>query len=84
MLDAMKEAIGVQGSSLYAAQATASPDCARVCLLAGNICALAERICAIAARYPAGDPVAGECLDGRERCRHAYEAAAACACKQAP
>jgi hypothetical protein len=84
LLEAMKEAIGVQGNSLYAAQATASPDCARVCLLVGNICALAEKICALAARYPATDPVAADCLDARARCRHAQEAASACACRPGP
>jgi hypothetical protein len=82
LLDAMKEAIGVQGRSLYAAQATAAPDCARVCHLVGNICALAEKICGIAARYPASDPVAAECLDARAGCRQAHESASACACRQ--
>ena len=82
MLDAMKEAIGVQGRQLYAAQATAAPDCARVCHLVGNICALAEKICAIAARYPASDPVAAECLDARAGCRQAQESSSACACRQ--
>jgi hypothetical protein len=81
MVDAMKEAIGVQGRSLYAAQAATAPDCARVCLLVGNICALSEKICGIAARYPVGDPIAADCVDARGRCQHARDASDACACR---
>jgi hypothetical protein len=82
LVDKLQEAIGVQGRQLYAAQAEAAPDCARVCLLVGNICSLAEKICGIATRYPATDPVAADCLDARGRCQRARETAATCACRQ--
>jgi hypothetical protein len=81
-VDKLQEAIGVQGRQLFAAQAEANHDCARVCLLVGNICSLAEKVCAIAARYPATDPVALDCLDARSRCQRAREAAATCACRE--
>ena len=81
-VDKLNEAMGIQGRQLYAAQAAAAPDCARVCLLVGNICALAEKVCVVAARYPASDPVAADCLDARARCRHAQETASSCACRQ--
>ena len=72
-VDALKEAIGAQGRALYAAQASPAPDCARVCLLVGNICALAQKICGIAGRYPEGDPIATDCVDARARCQHARD-----------
>jgi hypothetical protein len=81
-VDKLNEAMGIQGRQLYAAQATAAPDCARVCRLVGNICALAEKVCAVAARYPASDPVAADCVDARARCRQAQETASSCACRQ--
>ncbi|HLK91795.1 MAG TPA: hypothetical protein VKZ18_18030 [Polyangia bacterium] len=67
---------------LGAAWAAAAPDCPRACELAANVCALAERICAIAARYPAEDPVASRCADGRARCARAEAAVAGpCGCQ---
>jgi hypothetical protein len=66
---------------LGAARAAVAPDCPRACELAANVCALAERICAIAARYPAEDPVASQCADGRARCARAQAAVAGpCGC----
>ena len=59
---------------LTAARTATAPDCARACALAANVCALAERICIIAARYPAEDPVARRCADGRARCTRARAA----------
>jgi hypothetical protein len=65
---------------LESAGAAPAPDCARVCTLASNVCVLAERICAIAARYPAADPVAQHCADGRARCQRAHARTESCAC----
>jgi hypothetical protein len=83
-VEAVKEAIGAQGRALYAAQAAAAPDCARVCQLVGNICALAQKMCGIASHYPEGDPIATDCVDARGRCQHARDTATDCACRQTP
>ena len=60
-------------NSLQIAQSQAEPDRPRIRLLGRNICTLAEHICTIAARYPAGDPIAATCADGRGRCARAKE-----------
>ena len=70
---AIREVVDGQSRALDAEQSQAEPDCSRIRLLARNICTLAEHICAIAARYPAGDPIADSCADGRARCRRANE-----------
>ncbi len=67
-IDEAEAAMRRADAELTAARATTAPDCPRACALAANVCALAERICVIAARYPAEDPVARRCADGRARC----------------
>ena len=70
-LDEAERALAPAERELESAGAAPAPDCARVCALASNVCGLAERICAIAAPYPAADPVAERCADGRARCQRA-------------
>jgi hypothetical protein len=70
-IDEAEAALRRADDELTAARAATAPDCPRACALAANVCALAERICVIAARYPAEDPVARRCADGRARCARA-------------
>ena len=72
-VEAIREVLDGQSRALDGEQSQAEPDCSRIRLLARNVCTLAEHICAIAARYPAGDPIAASCTDGRGRCRRANE-----------
>jgi hypothetical protein len=72
-VESIREVMDGQGRALDAEHAQAAPDCSRIRLLGRNICTLAEHICAIAARYPAGDPIAESCADGRGRCVRAKE-----------
>jgi hypothetical protein len=52
-------------------QAEQSPDCPRVCRLAGNLCGLAGKICAIHHRHPESPDLAHRCRDGARRCNDA-------------
>ena len=79
-VDEAEVALRRADGELEAAQAATVLDCPRACALAANVCALAERICAIAGRYPAGDPVASRCADGRARCVRARASVASCGC----
>jgi hypothetical protein len=72
-VEAIRDVADGQSRALDAEQSQAAPDCSRIRLLARNICTLAEHICAIAARYPAGDPIADTCVDGKGRCARAKE-----------
>jgi outer membrane murein-binding lipoprotein Lpp len=67
-------------ADLLRSDAQAAPDCARVDQLRDNICALAARICQIAQRQPAGSPAAGQCEDGKARCKNAVERGQARGC----
>jgi hypothetical protein len=80
-IDDAERALAPAERQLEAAGAAPAPDCARACALATNVCVLAERICAIAARYPAGDPVAAHCPDGRARCQRARARTDSCSCQ---
>jgi hypothetical protein len=72
-VESIREVLDGQSRALDTEQSQAEPDCSRIRLLGRNICTLAEHICAIAARYPAGDPIAASCIDGRGRCARAKE-----------
>jgi hypothetical protein len=72
-VESIREVLDGQSRALDTEQSQAEPDCSRIRLLGRNICTLAEHICAIAARYPAGDPIAESCTDGRGRCARAKE-----------
>ena len=72
-VESIREVLDGQSRALDTEQSQAQPDCSRIRLLGRNICTLAEHICAIAARYPAGDPIAQSCTDGRGRCARAKE-----------
>jgi len=72
-VESIREVLDGQGRALEGEQSQAEPDCSRIRLLGRNICTLAEHICAIAARYPAGDPLAASCADGKGRCARAKE-----------
>jgi hypothetical protein len=82
-LEDAERALAPAERELQAVSVQPTPDCARACTLASNVCALAERICSIAARYPATDPVADRCADGRARCQRARTSTATCACQSA-
>jgi hypothetical protein len=84
-VDEAEAAMRRADDELTAARAATAPDCPRACGLAANVCALAERICVIAARYPAEDPVARRCADGRARCARARAAVVpTCGCDPQP
>jgi hypothetical protein len=72
-IESIREVLDGQSRALDTEQSQAEPDCSRIRLLGRNICTLAEHICAIAARYPAGDPIAATCADGKGRCARAKE-----------
>jgi hypothetical protein len=66
--DEAEAALRRADDELTALRTAPAPDCPRACALAANVCALSERICLIAGRYPADDPLARRCADGRARC----------------
>jgi hypothetical protein len=72
-IESIHEVLDGQSRALDTEQSQAEPDCSRIRLLGRNICTLAEHICAIATRYPAGDPIAESCTEGRARCARAKE-----------